>query len=316
MFHLNDRTLERLVTGSASTIEVDRIRRHVDECRACSRRLEEWRDNFSEVDQHFPSLAQNAAPITAATPGGIVLVPPAEERRRVFLDLANILWGVAVVLAVIVGYGLSRLGNVESPRDRVGGFSYLGAADSGPGGLGAPLPPRPAVGARETVPDAAPPPRESTVTPPQRPALDPAPAPAASEPPPLPVSRGFAKVQRADAARRLQGAVRGVAGLEPEHYEVGPPTAVAGAQKNIDVVRVVYRVGDGGRLTLDQQLIPMDASGFRPIDDPALESGETVYRSGPNGTNTAVWLDESGYRLALSARVSQDSLRRLVARVQ
>ena len=315
MFHLNDRTLERLITGSASTIEVDRIRRHVDECRACARRLEEWRDTFTEVDQHFPSLAHNGTPITAATPGGIVLVPPAEERRTSFLDLANILWGVAVVLAVVVGFGLSRLANEESPRDRVGGFSYLGAADSGPGGLGAPLPPRPAVGARDSAPDAALLPHETSLTPSERQALGAESTPAAAAAP-LPVSRGFAKVQRADAARRLQGAVRGVAGLEPEHYEVGPPSAVAGAQKNIDVVRVVYRVSDGGRMTLDQQLIPMDASGLRPIDDPALESGETVYRSGPNGTNTAVWLDESGYRLALSARVPQDSLKRLVARVQ
>ncbi len=315
MFHLNDRTLERLVSGSASTIEVDRIRRHVDECRACARRLEEWRDNFTEVDQHFPSLAQNAAPTTAATPGGIVLVPPTEERRRNFLDLANILWGVAVVLAVVVGYGLSRLGNVESPRDRVGGFSYLSGPDTGAGGLGAPLPPRPTTGTRDTLPEAALLPHESSLTRSERQALD-ASATPTPEAPPLPVSRGFVKVQRADAARRLQGAVRGVAGLEPEHYEVGPPTAVPGAQKNLDVVRVVYRAGDGGRLTLDQQLIPIDASGFRPIDDPALESGETVYRSGPGGINTAVWLDESGYRLALSARVSQDSLKRLVARVQ
>jgi hypothetical protein len=334
MFHLNDRTLERLVTGSASIIEVDRIRRHIEECRACARRLEEWRDTFPEVDQHFPSLAHEFRPLSAATAGGLVLVPPSEPRRSRFLDLANILWGLAVVLALMVGYGLSKLGQEEFPEEpQMSSFAYGATgyprADTARRTAPVPLPPRQPVGARDTVPDAPDPAPESTVTRPatERESLAPEPstrgaataepeATGPAAPPPLPISRGFARIPRVEAARRLGGPVRGIRGLEPDHYEVGPPTAAPGAQKNIDVVRVVYRTGVNGRLILDQQAIPVDESGFRPIDDPALESGETVYRAGPDGSNTAVWLDEAGYRLALTARVSQDSLRRLVARVQ
>jgi hypothetical protein len=91
---------------------------------------------------------------------------------------------------------------------------------------------------------------------------------------------------------------------------------VPGAQRNLEVIRVVYRLGTNGRLTLDQQRIPVDSSGFRPIEDAALESGETVFRTTQDGAASAIWLDEGGYRLALSGRISQDSLRTLLGRVR
>lgn len=301
MFHLNDRTLERLITGTASSIEVDRIRRHVDECRACSRRLEEWRDNFGDVDRHFPQLASEAPNAATLTPGGLVVMPPREERKGFPLDLASTLWGLAGILAVLVVYGVIRMEPGSSDDE----FAFRNDSQAT---MLAPLPPpspSPAIG--DTLGIAPPP--------------EPAPRPVGREPVdtaprPLAVSPRFRAIQRAEAARRLGGAVRGVAGLVPDHYEIGPASAVPGAQRNIDIVRVVYRVGNGGRLMLDQQLIPVDSSGFRPIDDSALESGETVFRTGSDGANSATWLDESGYRISLSARVSQDSLRKLLPRVQ
>lgn len=301
MFHLNDRTLERLITGTASSIEVDRIRRHVDECRACSRRLEEWRDNFGDVDRHFPQLASEAPSAATLTPGGLVVMPPSEERRGFPLDLASTLWGLAGVLAVLVVYGLLKM----EPGSSEDEFAFRNDSQVA---MLAPLPPpapNPAISdTLRVVPTPEPGPRPGVREP-----VDTAPRPLA-------VSPRFRSVQRAEAARRLGGAVRGVAGLVPDHYEIGPASAVPGAQRNIDIVRVVYRVGNGGRLTLDQQLIPVDSSGFRPIDDSALESGETVFRTGSDGANSATWLDESGYRISLSARVSQDSLRKLLTKVQ
>jgi hypothetical protein len=73
---------------------------------------------------------------------------------------------------------------------------------------------------------------------------------------------------------------------------------------------------DGGRLLLDQQMLPVDSDGLRSIDDPTLESGETAYGTGPDGVSVASWLDEDGYRLSLVARVPLDSLKRLMPLVQ
>lgn len=298
MFHLNDRTLERLITGMASGSEVDRIRRHVDECRPCSRRLEEWRDNFGEVDQHFPQLATEITPAATMTAGGLVVMPPSEPRRAFSLSLASILWGVAGILAVVIVYQLARLRANSSE-----GGEYAFRGDSQATGL----PPPPAPQGRPAISDSV----GNAAAP--RPVVR---EPLDTGPPPLSISPRFREVSRVEAARRLGGAVRGLARLVPDHYEIGPSSAVPGAQRNIDVVRVVYRVGSGGRLTLDQQLIPADSSGFRPIDDSALESGETVFRASADGANSATWLDEAGYRISLSGRVSQDSLRKLLPRVQ
>lgn len=300
MFHLNDRTLERLITGTASGIEVDRVKRHADECRACSRRLEEWRDNFGELDRNFPQLASDAAPVATMTAGGLVVLPPEEPRRGFRLDLATVLWGLAAVLALVDGYGVFRLG--ADPGD---GSEVVVRLDAQPP---RPAPgPAPFIGLHDTLLGAEP--ADGSPRPAGR-------APRDSAPAPLGVSPRFRAAQRVEAARVLGGALRGVTGLTPDHYEIGPPGAVPGAQRNIDVVRVVYRTGGGGRLTLDQQLIPVDASGFRPIDDTALESGETIFRDTPDGGTSATWLDEAGYRISLSARISQDSLRKLVPRVQ
>ena len=136
------------------------------------------------------------------------------------------------------------------------------------------------------------------------------------EPKPLSVSPRFRAVGAREASLRLGGRLRMVAGLDPDHIEVGPASAVPGAQAGLDVVRVVYRTADGGRILVDQQLIPADSSGFRPIDDPALESGETAYGTSPTGVSVATWLDEEGYRISVVAQAPVDSLKRLVQRVQ
>lgn len=301
MFHLNDRVLERLVTGTASGADVDRIRRHVGECRACARRLEEWRDHFVEVDQNFPQLATDITPAATMTAGGLVVIPPSESRRTFPLDLATFLWGLAGVLAVVVGYGFFRLDTTAGDSEELA-FRNDSQATV--------IAPRPVVPGSLTT-DPRPP--VARPEPQVRPAEPP---PENPGPPPLAISPRFQAVSRGDAVRRLGGALRGVSGLTPDHYEVAPPGTVPGAQRNLEVIRVVYRLGTSGRLTLDQQRIPVDSSGFRPIEDAALESGETVFRTTQDGAASAIWLDEGGYRLALSGRISQDSLRTLLGRVR
>ncbi len=304
MFHLNDRVLERLVTGKASGADIDRIRRHVDQCRACSRRLEEWRDHFVEVDQNFPQLASDLTPAATLTAGGMVVMPPSESRRAFPLDFATFLWGVAGVLAIVVGYGLWRL------SEAAGDNQDLAFRSDSQSTVIAPSPVAP--GSSATL--AADPPRSTPR--PDQPVLPAERPPQGDALTPLGLSPRFQGVSRSEAVRVLGGALRGISGLAPDHYEVASPGIVPGAQRNLEVIRVVYRLGTSGRLTLDQQRIPVDSSGFRPIEDAALESGETVFRTTPDGSASAIWLDEGGYRLALSGRIPQDSLRVMLNRVR
>lgn len=344
MFHLNDRLLEKLIDGSASGGEVTRIKRHAESCRACARRLEEWRDNYREVDEHFPDLAHEAGSAATVTPGGLVLLPTDDVQERNWApDITTLLWVAAVILALVVGYGASRL---RQPNE--------GMAVASREGRGAPPAPQRrdgiAAGATTapvpaTVPSAAPPPASdaqaarnasprpdpvrvnppagartapNTSTRPSAPAPTPAttPNPAATSSASIPVSPRFRAVGSGEASLRLGGRLRLLNGLEPDHVEIGPASAVPGAQRGLDVVRVVYRAPDGGRILVDQQLIPADSSGFRPIDDPALENGETAYGTSSTGVSVATWLDEEGYRISVVAQAPVDSLKRLVQRVQ
>lgn len=344
MFHLNDRLLEKLIDGSASGGEVTRIKRHAGSCRACARRLEEWRDNYREVDEHFPDLAHEVGTSATVTPGGLVLLPSDDIQERNWApDLTTLLWIGAVILALVVGYGASRLrqpneGMAVAPRETratpptpqrrdgiAAGATTAPVVDTPRTAAPAPV----AVAPAARNPTAAPagtrsnPPATSRSTPGATPrsterAVAPAntPDPVATSSASIPVSPRFRSVGSGEASLRLGGRLRLLTGLEPDHVEIGPASAVPGAQRGLDVVRVVYRAPNGGRILVDQQLIPADSSGFRPIDDPALENGETAYGTSSTGVSVATWLDEEGYRISVVVQAPVDSLRRLVQRVQ
>ncbi|HSB53141.1 MAG TPA: hypothetical protein VLD58_02250, partial [Gemmatimonadales bacterium] len=137
----------------------------------------------------------------------------------------------------------------------------------------------------------------------------------ADPPPPVSASPSFRSVAPGEASHRLGGALRTLRGLEFDHIEVGPAAAVPGAIPGLSVVRVVYRTPEGGRMLLDQQLINPDSSGFRPLEDPSLENGQTAFGTAPNGVSVATWLDEQGYRLSLVAQAPLDSMKILVGLV-
>ncbi len=321
MYHLTDRLLAKLIDGSATSADVQRIRRHIDDCRACARRLEEWRDNYTEVDERFPELALESSAMATVTAGGLVMLPGSEPSRRYSVDLTTILWIGAVLMALLVGYGASRL---RQPSEGMA----IGSMDA----RSTPRPPsvpggRPATAASDTAradsSRAPAPPPTTAIGPPGPP---PAATLTATPTPPsrpdtvtttqLSVSPRFRGAQRGEAARRLGGPLRVIPGLPIDHIEVGPASAVPGAQAGLDVIRVVYRTQKGGHMLLDQQLIPAGSDGLRPIDDPTLESGETAYGSAPNGVSVATWLDEDGYRISLAAQASLDSLKKLVQLVR
>lgn len=325
MFHLTDRLLAKLIDGSATGSDLQRIRRHIDECRACARRLEEWRDNFTEVDERFPELSVEAGPLATVTPGGLVMLPGSEPSKRVTPDLTTLLWIGAVLMALLVGYGASRLrqpseGMRVATMEEARGIPRTPASKPSPAPT-AGTPQTSTAGAATTAPPARDP---ATLVAPDPAPRSAVPAPAATRPAaavdqpttPLTVSPRFREIGRVEAARRAGGPLRSIPGLKLDHIEVGPASAVPGAQHGIDVIRMVYRAGDGSPLFLDQQRIPTDSDGLRSIDDPTLESGETAYGSAPNGVSVASWLDEEGYRLSIAARTPLDSLKKLVPLVQ
>jgi hypothetical protein len=253
------------------------------------------------------------------------MLPGSEPVRRYSPDLTTILWIGAVLMALLVGYGASRL---RQPSDGMAMSSMDVRSTVRPH---TPAAARPAGSTRDTTrADSARPttalsnppspvpatPAATTTTSPTRPQPQPSSKPDTVASAPIPVSPRFRSAARAEAARRLGGPLRVVPGFTIDHIEVGPASAVPGAQAGLDVVRVVYRTPRGGRMLLDQQLIPAGSDGLRPIDDPTLESGETAYGSAPNGVSVATWLDEEGYRISLVAQAPLDSLKKLVKLVR
>lgn len=346
MFHLNERTLEQLVSGSAPVQDVERIRYHVRECRSCARRLEEWRDNYAEVDYAYPELAHDQS-ATTVTAGGMVVVPEPEGSgwKLPRLSVANALWVVALLMALVVGYGANRLRNagegfeagtaarVRPPRPETGtgaGVPIPLASASDSLVRVNPIPSEPGAAAAES-PAASEEPvvevsrAETTRDEPvdRVPRSEPATTidtradpPPPAVPQPAPASPSFRNVSAVEASRRLGGALRMLSGMDIDHIEVGPAAAVPGAQAGLAVVRVVYRTPDGRRMLLDQQLIPADSSGYRPVDDSALEHGAPAFGTAPNGVSVATWLDRDGYRISLVAQAPVDSLKRLIPLVQ
>lgn len=351
MFHLNERVLERLVAGAASGPEANRIGRHAFTCRACARRLEEWRDNFPEIDEIYPGLVEFETTGAEVTPSGMLIGPSERSSFAVpRFDAANALWVVALLMALLVGYGAHRFRKADAGLNVATTVRRPPPASAGSGaGAVGPAPARDSAAVR-AAPALAPSrrisemPREeparriaetpSLDLPSRRPAdqssratpapTRPLPAPNRRDPSSslprseplvnpsatvsrLPVSTNFRTVSIGEASERLGGRVRLIDGLDPDHIELGPPSAVPGAYLGVEVVRVVYRAPDGGRILLDQQIVPLGDS---------TENGSTAFGTAANGVSVGTWLDNDGYRLSLVARTPVDSLRKMLPLVR
>lgn len=328
MTHLDERTLERLLNREMSTRDIETVLLHTDICRDCAQRLEEWRDHFEELASIIPEKVRNSQ-AALAFPQAFVLVSPEDAPGKRRFDATSLLWVAAVGLAVIVGYSASRLNHRAADGLAINPAAETDPPPEGsrPGTLADTMgqsentPPvvidsTAASDAVAEAPDTNPAPANPTPT-------EPKPAPSEAEsrlaatpgkPPQPPMSR-FERIALGEASRRL-GGVRFVSNLSPDHLEVGPGSEVPGAQRNLDVIRVVYLSRDGSRILLDQQRMPVDESGFRTINDAALENGDTLYGSTSQGVSVATWVDSEGFRLSLAVRASTDSLRKLVQAVR
>jgi hypothetical protein len=309
MSHLNESTLGQLLSRDISPRDKARIQHHIERCRACARRLEEWRDNFQQVDEVLPEVPHLEVPSTTLTPGGVVVVPAEAGEDVREGSIARALWIAVAVMVVVVAYaaggarrGVPVSGGYASAREFPSVRAEEGTENPGPVSLAANGNQRP--GARPTDPPRG-----------QR-SADPLSPTRGSSESQLSVSPGFSRVGLAEAVRRLGGPIRTISGLQPDHLEAASAKAVPGALKGLDVVRLVYQAPEGGRIMVDLQRIPADSNGLRPIDDPALESGETKFSTGPGGSHVATWLDDQGYRISVTARLPEDSLRGWVQRIQ
>lgn len=331
MTHIDERTLERLLNHKMSRSDIDVVLSHAAECRGCGHRLEEWRDHFEEIATLLPDPAHgNLAPI--ALPAAFVLVPDNPPPRTRF-ELTNLLWVAAVVLALVVGYSASRLRHTSSDGLGTSPLASFEPMVESPGATtladdsGAPAPEKNSALPADSTPQAPvtrdPAPVRQVVER-RDPPVARAPDTTAAAPASLGASRpavaavtmpGFRRSAVKEASQKLGGGVRYLSTMTPDHVEIGPGAAVPGAPGQLEVVRVVYLNRDGSRILLDQQRIPADESGFRPINDAALENGDTLIGSTTQGVSVATWVDDDGYRMSLALRASPDSLRRLVRRV-
>ncbi len=245
--------------------------------------------------------------------------------------------------------------DLASSKDPVGIAPAIGESGAAATrGLSAPvaLPAAPAAGvpaelARQNAADAEP--RRDAVRPPEEPVAAreetadmrarlpaPAPAPAApttGAPPPAGLAAadrpsssaksvnrltdmGFQTVTMEVAVRILGGSIRLLDGLKPVRVLAGQGSLVPGAEPGTPVVRVVYEDPPGRELWLDQQREQMEERSAGRVGAATLLPGDTVLTVPAQGMQSVRWLDQHGFRLALTGFLPTDSLRGLLQRVR
>jgi anti-sigma factor RsiW len=131
---------------------------------------------------------------------------------------------------------------------------------------------------------------------------------------------GFQPVTMERAVRILGGTIRLLDGLEPERVLTGPGSLLLGAEPGTPVVRIVYEDPPGRELWLDQQRPQLEERSVAPSGAMAgvatLLPGDTVLTVPAQGMQSVRWLDQHGFRLALTGFLPTDSLRGLQRRVQ
>jgi hypothetical protein len=130
-----------------------------------------------------------------------------------------------------------------------------------------------------------------------------------------PRESGFRQVEMKEAVRVLSGSIRLVDGLQPERVLLGPGELVRGADLALPLIRVVYQDPPGRELWLDQQRRADGEGGGLRDSRSGMLVGDTIVSRGPAGSSSIRWIDEHGFRLALTGFLSADSLNALIRRV-
>lgn len=125
---------------------------------------------------------------------------------------------------------------------------------------------------------------------------------------------GFQDAGMEEAVRTLAGSIRLLDGLQPKRIMQGSGEMLSGADPKLPVVRVVYEDPPGRELWLDQQR-PSESDRDRLRAPGELLAGDTTLTRGARGSSSLRWIDEHGFRLALTGFLAVDSLHRLALRI-
>jgi len=309
--HLDQRTLDALLNHRLSPAEISSIKQHLAGCRECSRRIEEWRDQFPAVEAVIPTVERQAIhPPQRSGPFQVLL--PLHERKGARRDFTRYLLPLGIMIALAVVYVARKASRAAALTEAGQPPIHLTERTNTPGittppaeaptpiaavpapKADAPVAPKPRAAPKAQVLAATEPeqPLAAPQSPPPRPFTEtPKPSVVASAP-------GFRPVEIADAERALDGPVRMVDGWTPVRIELGTGGTVPGADSTQPVVRVVYL---DGRLFLDQQ-----ASSAPPSD--------TLVGSTARGVSVLRWTTNRRW-LSLAGILSRDSLEAILRRV-
>jgi hypothetical protein len=319
MQHVDQPTLDAVLSHTLSAAQLARIKEHVRGCRLCARRLEEYRDLFSEVEVIIPTAERDVVAKRGSTGSWReVLTPRLDDALPSNSRLLQIGMGFATVLVLGVVVFLVRSPSPKmtpivlpaTPRPVVA--PPASPAPAAPArteatlGAGVPAQPTPAlpepIRSAPPKPTSAAAPRKSSAPPrPQNAETIPQET-AAAAPPADGHTPLFHRVESTEAIGALGGSMRLIDGVTPDHFEMAPGTVVPGAAETLPVVRVVYKLY-GGTVLLDQQRNPEQASR------------ESASGTAPEGVSVLRW-SSGEFWLTLAGQVPADSLELLARRVK
>jgi hypothetical protein len=287
MRHVDQPTLDAIINHQLSARDLARLKEHVRDCTLCSRRLEEYRDVFGEVEAIIPTVERDVIHEAEPRSWRRVLLPrlddgvPGQDR---------LLWTVVAAASVAAAIVVAML--LRPPAlPPIPSAAPLPPVSNGPAATETPPPVHAAPAARQ----APSPPAPASAAPATQ-------APHRAPPPSIQSAPGFHRVESAQAISALGGAVRLIDGLVPDHFEMSVGTRVPGAVDSLPVVRVVYR--DGGKtLLLDEQR----RGGLAP--------GDTLVGTAEAGVSVLQW-NSAEFWLSLAGRLPVDSLGRVARMIR
>jgi hypothetical protein len=125
----------------------------------------------------------------------------------------------------------------------------------------------------------------------------------------------FHRVALEEAVAHLNGVIRLMDGMRFVEVELGSGNLVPGADRDRELVRLVYYDSTGRRLVLDQQRVSVPALGGVVSPDIGMRPGDTLTTATPEGEVRVRWISGT-FWLSLTGNLPPDELKRMTERVR